>query len=98
MALTTLSEVKDALVVDSTDDDALLGLLMDAASEAVVNYLKVDAGSLDPVPAVVKVATIMLTAFLYNNRNHNPDETFRPGYLPAPVVSLLYPLRDPSIA
>jgi uncharacterized phage protein (predicted DNA packaging) len=98
MAFVTLDETKAALVVDFEDDDALLTLLIDAASESVAQYLKVDQETLEPTPATVKVATIILAGYLYKNRDKNPEDAFQPGYLPAPVMSLLYPLRDPTVA
>ena len=49
------------------------------------------------VPAVVRMATLYLTAWMYRNRDQNADEAFQPGYLPAPVTAMLYALRDPVI-
>ncbi len=98
MAFATLDETKAALVVDFNDDDALISTMIDAATEAVASYLKVDPATLTPVPPIVKVATMILTGYLYKNRDGNPENAFIPGYLPAPVISLLYSLRDPTVA
>lgn len=110
-ALVTLDEVKVGLRVDSSDDDALLELLIGAASESVINYLKDQAAELfdldaaignspqdADVPDVIKNATIYLTGVYYRNKDGDADKNFEPGYLPAPVISMLYPLRDPALA
>jgi hypothetical protein len=105
--LVTLEEVKQGLRVDSNDDNNLLTLLIGAASNAVINYLKSQAAELfdletaqnnSPqdanVPDEVKQATILLVDYYYRGDYENAD----PGYLPPPVMALLYPLRDPAIA
>lgn len=98
MPFATLAETKAAIVVDFNDDDALIEVMLAAATDAIATYLKIDPEALDPVPPVVKVATMIMTGYLYKNRDGNPDNAFPPGYLPVPVTSLLYPLRDPSVA
>ena len=45
----------------------------------------------------VQQATLILLGHFYKNRDDNPDSAFPPGYLPAPCVALLYPLRDPAL-
>lgn len=56
-----------------------------------------DGVTLD-VPAVVQAATLYMTGWLYRHRDDDPDKAFQPGFLPAPVTALLYPLRDPVFA
>jgi hypothetical protein len=100
----TLEATKASLrmLPDETDDDALLTLLLDAASRSVANYLKSTAEPFmeedAEAPAEVKVATIMLVGFLFKNPDQDPERYFERGYLPAPVTALLYPLRDPTVA
>lgn len=100
----TLAETKHSLrmLEAETDDDALLEMLITAASKSVANYLKSSADPLLPddaeIPAEVRVATIMLVGFLYRSPDQDPDEYFARGFLPAPVTALLYPLRDPALA
>lgn len=108
--LVTLEQVKAALHVLHTDDDSTLELFITAASNAVVNYLDTQAEAVLglpgdspplPVPGEVTAAVILLTGQLYRDpdgNSGNPDRAFEDGYLPRPVVSLLYPLRDPAIA
>lgn len=46
----------------------------------------------------VQQATKMLVGYLWRNRDENADGAFDPGYLPAPVTAILYPLRSPALA
>lgn len=110
MSFVTREEVKAALRIlpDENDDDALLDGLIEAATGAVVRYLKsaadqyLDSGGSVPsgveIPGVIKTATIMLVGYLFRNPDQDPDKNFERGYLPAPVTALLYPLRDPALA
>lgn len=46
----------------------------------------------------VKQAVLILLAIFFRNRDENADNIFDAGNLPAPVTSLLYPLRVPTYA
>jgi hypothetical protein len=108
--LVSVQEVKGRLHIDTNDDDAALLGYIEAASAAVISYLKGQADSLldldsggspSPdavVPAVISTAVIMLVGYWYRNPDGDPDKDFERGYLPKPVTALLYPLRDPAIA
>lgn len=108
--LVSLDMVKARLHIDSDDDDAALLGYIEASSAAVINYLKGRAeelleldsgGALVPgstVPPVIATATIMLVGYLYRNPDQDPDKDFEMGYLPRPVMALLYPMRDPALA
>lgn len=110
--LVTLDQVKQALRIDSSDDDATLNLFIVAASRAVARYLgqRVDEtlslvnsppdSPPDPelVPEDVVVATLVLVGIWYRNPDGDPESLFERGYLPRPVTALLYPLRDPALA
>lgn len=86
--LVTLQQASDHLRRDSADDDALLTIMIKAASSAVINYLKVvdfldSAGDVytdsagDPdVPAPIMQATLIIVGMLYADRDA-PD--FRAG-------------------
>jgi hypothetical protein len=52
------------------------------------------------VPAEVQVATKILVAHFFRNRDgREPNaDGWQPGYLPPAVTALLYPLRDPALA
>jgi len=107
-AFVTLEATKARLNIETSDDDVMLDGMIEAATGAVIGYLKsaadpyLDSGGDVPsgteVPAVIQTATIMLVGYFYRNRDQDPDGDFERGYLPAPVVSLLYPLRDPALA
>jgi hypothetical protein len=107
MMIVTLAEAKDHIEVDFDDKDAAITLYVKAASQAVVNYLK-DAADVfldednevddEFVTFEVKAATLLMVGYLYKNRDNNEGDEFKPGYLPAPVTALLYPLRDPGYA
>lgn len=107
MMLATLEETKAALRIDGDDDDAALSLAIRAASAGVVAYLKSGADSFVAdgevingavVPSNVKIATIYWAGVLRRNPDNNVEGEITPGYPPAPVVSLLYQMRDPACA
>lgn len=121
--LVSLSTVKFALRIGDIDeasgggwqvlpheDDALLDEYIEAASAAVINYLKgqaeallnLDSGGDIPsgteIPKEIEIATILLVGHFYKEPDGNDDGSFEHGYLPRPVTALLYPLRDPALA
>lgn len=112
--LVTLAQAKAHLYVTHSSDDSLITDYLMAASEAVIAYLKeagaatfldssgevvmtTDSPPESTVPRVVQQATLIMVGWFYNNREGENDK-MTPGYLPAPVVSLLYPLRTPTLA
>lgn len=46
----------------------------------------------------VRAAVLILLGILYRDRDGQEMKDWAPGYLPAPVTALLYPLRDPAFA
>ena len=102
--IVTVSDAHEQLAIAHNSDDTLLQNLIDAASEAVLTYLKVPDEASIPVGATfaARQATLMLVAEFYKNREGEQDgevgQEFGYGYLPRPVVALLYPHRDPSLA
>jgi hypothetical protein len=106
--LVDLDQVKARLRYDIDDEDEDLESLIEAASEMVLNYLKVphtefddSEGNPQDVPAAVKSAVMLLVGILSKTRDGeagiiNPQ--WEAGYLPASVMSILYPLRDPALA
>lgn len=46
----------------------------------------------------VKHAVLLLTGIFFRDRDGVEMALWQPGFLPAPVTALLYPLRDPAIA
>ncbi|ARC37893.1 phage gp6-like head-tail connector protein [Paracoccus yeei] len=106
--LASLQEVRSALRIDSDDYDPTLALLIEAASGAVINYLKSSAdqylgpdGEVLPdvvIPPTIKAATIFLVGHMMRNPDNDTEKAFTHGFLPYPVMSMLYPLRDPALA
>ena len=102
--IVTVADAHAQLAIAHSSDDTLLQNLIDVASEAVLTYLKVPDE--DSIPAgatfAARQATLILVAEFYKNREGEQDgnvgEEFGYGYLPRPVVALLYPHRDPSLA
>lgn len=103
----TLQEVSDHLRLDLGEgDDADLTLKIQAASEAVMEYLKWEEVP-ETIPARVKAATLNLIGSMYLERdgelagpvqNQFGQGQLGYGYLPVGVVALLYPMRKPSLA
>lgn len=113
MMLVSLQQASNHLRRDASDDDADLLLKIEAASGAVLNYLKDGADAFldsagevmqdsagDPVdvPRVVQAATLLMVGYFYKDRDNDSEHEYEPGYLPRPVTALLYPLRDPTLA
>ena len=103
--LATLPAVKALLRVDFCDDDALLDMLISAASEAVLDYLKpqgyssfYDGSSLiGDVPFKVQLAVAHLVKYYFDFDDEIRGDAFSfYGTLPPAVVGLLYRMRDPA--
>ena len=110
--LVSLQQGKDHLRVDNSDEDNDLTLKIQAASAAVLNYIRNGADIftdstgeplLDSndapigIPYEVQAATLLMLGYLYKDRDADPDKAYELGYLPKPVMALLYPHRTPSL-
>lgn len=87
MMLITLEQAKQHLLMDHDEDDQHILLLSEAASEAVINYLKdgaeaflesdgavpIDSNGDPMVPRVVQAATLIMMAEMYKNREGQPE-------------------------
>lgn len=102
--IVTLAQAREHLQSTHNADDPDLTLKINAASEAVLTYLKLDDEASIPARAsyAAQQATLILVGEFYKNREGEQDgeigEAFGYGYLPRPVVALLYPHRDPSMS
>lgn len=100
--LVSRDQVKRGLRIDTNDFDDELDIQISAASEAIVSYLKAGADGFvelgETVPDRVQQATIMLVGYLRKYVDADPDKDFELGYLPKPVIALLYTMRDPALA
>jgi hypothetical protein len=73
---------------DSNDDP-----ILDSSGDPV--YV-VDSSGDKIVKYAVQAATLLQLGFLYKDRDENAGNAYDLGYLPKPVMALLYPLRDPA--
>lgn len=96
-----------------SENDLIISLIR-ASSRMVLTYLKLEEdaylnsdGTMDQdsatlgyneVPEEVQAATLYLVGVLFRDRDGAESEKWNQGYLPVPVVSMLYPLRLPSLA
>jgi len=105
ISLVTYEEARDHLRLDSDDDQGDVELKIEAASEAVLNYLDHpdayfdSAGEIiaENIPALVKKSVLYLTGVLYRDRDGGGDD-WGDGKLPGAVIGLLSTIRDPSMA
>ena len=114
VALVSLTAAKQQLAIDPTFtlDDSYITALIEAASGAVINYLKdkadtyldssggftTDTSLADPpdFAAPVAQAVLIYVGILYRDRDGAEMEKWD-NYPPAPVRALLYPLRKPAL-
>lgn len=103
-ALVTLKQACDYCRIDASEVDDI-ELMIDAASNAVLNYVGSSSeswfdsnGDVVEIPAAAKQSTLFLIAWFNRNRDQDAEGSFQAGYLPAPVTAMLYPLRDPALA
>jgi len=96
--------------MDHNEDDNLIQIYINAASNAVQNYITRSTGielhpehpDVMPVPAAVKQATLLLIGDFYKNREPKTDDPvvgveYGFGHLPRSVIALLYPYRTPVL-
>lgn len=110
--LVTIEQAKLAVREIQSHQDDFIVLLIRASSRMVLTYLKLDEdaylnsdGTMDldsstlgynEVPEEVQAAVLYLVAVLFKDRDGAESEKWERGFLPAPVVSMLYPLRLPT--
>ncbi len=108
MNLITMDEAKRHLNLDHNADDLLIEEMRLAASDIIIDYLKMDVNDStfdwvdnngEPskyVPYKVKAAVKLTLGALYENRDG--DNWRAPQPISDAVVSLLYRTRDPAMA
>lgn len=103
--LVDLDTAKQRLRVDHDADDDTIELAIKGASGAVLNYLKVardryedSNGDVVDVPEEVQNATMLLAGILIRDPAGSEMKDWEIGYLPRPVMALLYALRDPALS
>lgn len=112
MKFVSLATAKHHVYATHDEDDALIDLYIEAATEDVAGYLKeavdnfldsngdviLDSNGDPVVPAKVKIATLLMVGIYYKDRDENSNGIFSQGFLPKPVTAILYPLRKPASA
>jgi hypothetical protein len=110
--LVSLQRVKDALRITTSDDDATLEIYISAASLAVVEYLKAEAGDfiginsppdsppddLTTVDERVVLAVMVMVKYMFDPQSEDAIEKVKHGYLPPIAEMVLYAKRIPTLA
>jgi len=65
------------------------------SSDSDSDLVSSDGTTTIPIPDEVQLATLLLVGILYRDRDGTEAKEWQHGYLPWPVTSFLYPLRDP---
>jgi Phage gp6-like head-tail connector protein len=81
------------LYVLLVDDDG--EPLLDSQGEVVY---ELDSQGARIVRDEIKHAVLILVGMLFRDRDGVEAKDWAPGFLPAPVTAILYPLRDPALA
>ena len=88
------------LRVDTDDLDPAIRIAILAASGLCANYLKSAAvwEKTEDVPPPVQAATLIMLGTLFRDPDGADAANWQQGFLPFPVMNLLYPLRDPALS
>lgn len=81
------------LYVLLVDDDGVP--LLDSQGEVIY---ELDSQGSRIIRDEVKHAVLILVGIFFRDRDGVEAKDWRPGFLPAPVTAILYPLRDPALA
>lgn len=93
--MVTLEQAKLHLRVDTTDEDAAIVDLIDAATAAAADYLNLATDELvAAMPAPVKAAILLQVGDLYENRERQGSEAY---YQNRTYERLLNPYRVMSV-
>lgn len=96
MSIVTLPEVKEHLRYDTDDNDSNLNIYIEAAENAVLNYVT-DEFENNAYPDVFKQAVFLMVGMFDTDREPSKESVVTDNYLPAPVRALLYPYRTPTV-
>jgi uncharacterized phage protein (predicted DNA packaging) len=91
MSITTLSLLKKQANIDHTDDDELLQHYLDTAEGWIADYIGRPLSDLDPFPAQVKHAALMLASYWYGQREASAPAAA--SHVPFGVYDLIQPFR-----
>lgn len=106
--LVELDQVKARLRFDHDEEDEDIELAIQAASSAVLNYLRLTAATAytdsfgelvaADIPFEVQTAVMHLVGIWKRDPSGVEMDKWQQGYLPAPITAILYPLRDPALS
>lgn len=109
MMFVTLEQARAHLRSDTTADDNDVILKIEAATEACLDYMEdgadgfVNTANMDSagnpitVPRKVQAATLLMLGYLFKDRDNDENHEYEMGYLPRPVMALLYSYRTPTV-
>ena len=95
MSIVTLDEVKEHLRYDTDDNDLTLNIYIEAAENAVLNYVTDSFEGID-YPRAIKQAVLLMVGMFDVEHEPSKESVITDNYLPAPVRALLYPYRTPT--
>jgi hypothetical protein len=113
MMLVSLEKTKLRLRFDDAAADPDIELAIQGASRLVLQYIGDKAegffdttgeialdtsGVATDMPEDIQNATIYLAGWMIRNPDSDPDQSFEQGYLPRPVIAMLYHYRVPTVA
>ena len=98
--IVSIEQAKEWLRIDGTAMDADVELAVAGATASVYAYLKRPGPYTeeDPAPDNVRQAVVLLAGMFIRDPDIADAASWQAGYLPAPIVSILYPLRDPALS
>lgn len=105
--LVTVAELKSMLKIDGDEQNGVLHLYAQSASNVILRYLGARAafyitvdenGAYVSVPPEVKHAVALLVGHFTLHPDEDPEQVFGHGHLPWFVTGLLYQMRDPALA
>lgn len=92
MVLNYLKSRKNLYVLRVDDDGEPL---LDSQGDVIY---ELDSQGARIVRDEIKHAVLILVGMFFRDRDGVEAKDWAPGFLPAPVTAILYPLRDPAIA
>lgn len=98
--IVTIDDAKKWIRVDGSAMDADIELALAGATASVYAYLKRPApySEDEPPPENVVQAVVLLAGMFIRDPDIADHAAWMAGYPPAPIVSILYPLRDPALS
>ncbi|WP_321941644.1 head-tail connector protein [Paraburkholderia tropica] len=97
LMLVTVAEAQDWLRADTADLDTDLKLAIAGASASIMDYLKREPYPDGEVPENVRLATLLYVGIMIRDPDGVESSQWEHGYIPRPVMNILYPLRDPAL-